>query len=151
MYLNVYQPSRLGGFNGYPLAGFLDRVFGDVASPAASGAAPAVVTRQARFDVVEKGDRFEASVELPGVTKDDIEVSIDGAWVSIKAKTQGEEVKKEGERTLYTERFAGQIARTFELPSEVSEERAEASYQDGVLKLVLPKKEAAQAKRLLIK
>ncbi len=113
-----------------------------------------VLAAQARFDVVEKSDRYEAFVELPGVSKQDIEVDIDGNRVNVKAEAKTEhnadQNLKDGERVIYSERRATLWSRSFELPVEVAEERAEAHYENGVLKLVLPKKEIVQAKRLQI-
>ena len=58
---------------------------------------------------------------------------------------------KDGERVLHSDRVARSRTRSFTLPFEVADERAEASYENGVLKLTLPKKEVAQPKRLAIK
>ncbi len=111
-------------------------------------------TLAARFDVIEKDDRFEARVEIPGVSKQDIDVQIDGAVVRISAsaKTEAKSAEQsEGERVLHSNRVTRSWARNFTLPVEVAEDRAEASYENGVLTLTLPKKEVVQPKRLAIK
>jgi HSP20 family protein len=71
--------------------------------------------------------------------------------VSIKAEAKREAAKAEGERVIVQQRRAARYVRNFELPVEVADERAEASYENGVLKLVLPKKEVVQPKRIAVK
>ena len=106
---------------------------------------------RARMDVVDKGTGFEVTVDLPGVKKEDIDITVEGAHVSITAKTKSEREVKEGDKLLHTERCATSYARSFELPAEVTEKGADASYRDGVLTLMLPKREPSQGKRLAIR
>lgn len=105
---------------------------------------------RALMDVVDKGENFEIKVDMPGVKKEDIEVSIEGSRVAIRAETQTTKEEKEGEKVLHTERFAAMYARTFELPAEVTEAGAEAHYEDGVLTLTLPKRAPLATKKLTI-
>lgn len=109
---------------------------------------PAV--ERALMDIVDKGDRFEVKVDMPGVRKEDIEVSIDGSRVSIRAETRSINEEKDGERMLHTERFAAMYARSFELPADVSEAGSEARYENGVLTLMLPKRAPLASKKLTI-
>jgi HSP20 family protein len=101
--------------------------------------------------VIDKNDRYEVLVDLPGVRKEDIQVTIEGARVAISAETRSEKEEKEGDRVLHSERFAASYARTFELPAEVTEEGAQATFENGVLKLTLPKRATVTSKRLAIK
>jgi len=110
---------------------------------------PAVA--RARMDVVDKGKAFEITVDLPGVKKENIEVSVEGARVSINAEMTSQKEVKDGDRLLHTERTATSYSRSFELPAEVTEAGAEAVYENGVLKLTLPKCEPTAAKRLAVK
>ncbi|TAJ22898.1 MAG: Hsp20/alpha crystallin family protein [Rugosibacter sp.] len=103
-----------------------------------------------KVDVKERENAYAIHAEVPGVKKEDIHVSIDGAVVSISAERREEKEVKEGEQVLRSERYFGKISRSFQLPQEVDEAQASAKYNDGVLELVLPKKVAAQAKRLSI-
>ncbi|MES2236455.1 MAG: Hsp20/alpha crystallin family protein [Pseudomonadota bacterium] len=103
-----------------------------------------------KVDVKERENAYAIHAEVPGVKKEDIHVSIDGAVVSISAERREEKEVKEGEQVLRSERYFGKISRSFQLPQEVDEAQASAKYNDGVLELVLPKKVAAQAKRLNI-
>jgi HSP20 family protein len=84
------------------------------------------------------------------VKKENIEVSIEGSHVSIRAETQTTKEEKEGEKVLHTERFAAMYARTFELPADVTEAGAEARYEDGVLTLTLPKRAPLASRKLTI-
>jgi HSP20 family protein len=103
------------------------------------------------MDVVDKGDRYAVAVDLPGVRKEDIQVSIEGARVAIKAESRSGREVKDGEKLLHTERFAASYARSFELPDEVTEEGADAAFQDGVLRLTLPKRAQVVSKRLEVR
>lgn len=105
---------------------------------------------QIKMDVSEDDKAYTVHAELPGVKKDDIQVHIDGNQVSISAEVKNEKEVKEGERVLRSERYYGSISRVFTLAQEVDENAAQAKYQDGVLQLILPKKAAASAKRLVI-
>lgn len=105
---------------------------------------------QMRVDVKEVADAFQVHAELPGIKKEDIHVHIDGPVVSISAERKQEKEAKEGERVLRTERYFGQVSRSFQLGQDVDESKASAKFTDGVLELSLPKKTAPQAKRLVI-
>jgi HSP20 family protein len=128
---------------------FLNDFFTRAGMPARTAELPSVA--RARMDVIDRGDRFEVLVDLPGVKKEDIHVTIEGPRVSINAETKSEKQRKEGERVLHIERFAASYARSFELPAEVTEEGAEAKFEDGVLRLALPKRATVASKRLQIR
>jgi len=108
------------------------------------------VTR-ARMDVIDKGSAFEITVDLPGVKKEDINVTVEGDRVEISAEMKSEKEVKEGDRLLHTERMSTSYARNFELPAEVTEAGAEAAYENGVLTLTLPKRTPTASKRLAIR
>ncbi|WP_374244393.1 Hsp20/alpha crystallin family protein [Zoogloea sp.] len=105
---------------------------------------------QMRVDVKEADDAFLVHAELPGIKKEDIHVHIDGPVVSISAERKQDKETREGERVLRTERYFGQVSRSFQLGQDVDEAKASARFTDGVLELSLPKKTAPQAKRLVI-
>lgn len=109
-------------------------------------AAPA----QIRVDVSEDEQAYTIRAEIPGVKKDDINISIDGDQVAISAEVKNEKEAREGERTLRSERHYGKVYRAFALGQPVDEDTAAAKYADGILELTLPKKAAAQAKRIAI-
>lgn len=107
---------------------------------------------RARMDVLDKGENYEIKVDLPGVKKDEIQVTIEGPRVAISAESRSESESKDRQgRVLHAERYAARYARSFELPVEVDESGANARFEDGVLTLALPKKAAVVGKRLAIR
>lgn len=105
---------------------------------------------QFRVDVTEKENAYTLRAELPGVKKDDINITIDGDQVAISAEVKQEKDAKNGERVLRSERYYGKVYRAFTLGQAVDEASASAKYADGVLELTLPKKAAASARRITI-
>lgn len=103
-----------------------------------------------KLDVSEQGDAFKVVAEIPGVKKDEIQVTIDGDQVTIGAELRNEKDVKEGERVVHSERYFGKVSRAFRLGAEIDESKAQAKYADGVLELVLPKKAAAAVRKLTI-
>jgi len=103
-----------------------------------------------RVDVSESDSAYTLRAELPGVKKEDINVTIDGDAVAVSAEVKQEKTAKDGERMLRSERRYGKLYRAFTLGQAVDETAAKAKYADGVLELTLPKKAAAQAKRISI-
>ena len=108
------------------------------------------VLPRAKVDVAEKNGAYLVAAELPGVKKEDIHVSIDGAQVTLEAEVKREKEANKDERVLHSERVYGKVSRSFTLPQEVEETKAEAKFRDGVLELTLPKKAAAQRKQISI-
>lgn len=101
-------------------------------------------------DVNESDKAYTVKAEIPGVSKDDISVAIDGNQVSISAEVKKEKEEKEGEKVLHSERYYGSVYRSFTLPMDVDQSKSEAKYANGVLELTLPKKAGAAAKQLEI-
>jgi len=113
------------------------------------GRGDAVAPRM-KVDVAEKNGNYTVTAELPGVKKEDIQVTIDGAQVTLAAEVKREKEVTQDERVLHTERVFGKATRSFTLPQEVDEAKAEAKFRDGVLELTLPKKAAAARKPIQI-
>ena len=103
-----------------------------------------------KVDVGEKNGAYTVTAELPGVKKEDIQVTIDGAQVTLTAEVKREREASQDERVLHTERVFGKVTRSFTLPQEVDEAKAQAKFQDGVLELTLPKKAAPQRRQITI-
>jgi len=103
-----------------------------------------------KVDVVETSDAFLVKAEVPGVSKDDIHVTIEGNQVTIAAEVKRESEKKDGERVLRSERYYGAVYRSFVLPVEIDENASNAKYEGGVLELTLTKKPAVSGRRLSI-
>ncbi len=108
------------------------------------------LVRPLAVDVTEKNGAYKVIAELPGVKKEDIHVDIDGAQVTLTAEVKQEKENGKDERVLHTERVYGKLSRSFTLPQELDEAKAEARFRDGILELELPKKAAAQRKQVTI-
>ncbi len=119
-----------------------DNAFGHV------GGEPAL--RSPSLDVAETEGGYSVAIDLPGVAKDDVKITIDGRRVSVSAQTQRDETKNDSERVIYRERSASSFARSFTLPEEVDQDASQAKLDSGVLSLTLAKKRAAAAKHLTI-
>ncbi len=103
---------------------------------------------QMKVDVTENDKEYRVSAELPGVRKEDIDVTIDGEEVAISAEVKREnEVNEKEGGWRRSERYYGKVHRAFSLGAEVDEAKAEAKYADGVLMLTLPKKAPAETKK----
>ena len=122
----------------------LDRFFG----PAST--AESVASRAPALDVAETDRAYTVKLEVPGVSKDDVKVSVEGRQVTVQASTQRSDEKKEGERVVYRERASSSYARTFTLPVEVDQAEAGAKLEHGVLTLTLPKRGARSAAQLTV-
>ncbi len=105
---------------------------------------------QIKVDVKETDGGYTVHAEVPGVPKEDIQVSIDGNVVSLRAEVRQHDQKTEGEKVLRSERYFGSVARSFQLPVDVDAAQAKAKYDNGVLTLTLPKKQGGSAQRLSI-
>ena len=103
-----------------------------------------------KVDVAEKNGAYQVTADLPGVKKEDIQVQIDGAQVTLSAEVKRENEVADAGRALHTERAYGKVSRSFSLPQELDEAKAEARFRDGVLELTLPKKAAAARKAITI-
>jgi HSP20 family protein len=103
-----------------------------------------------KLEVAEKNGTYLVTAELPGVKKEDINVTVDGAQVTLAAEVRREKEATENDRVLHTERAFGKVSRTFTLPQELDEGKVEAKFRDGILELALPKKAAAERKKVTI-
>ncbi|MEO5700891.1 MAG: Hsp20/alpha crystallin family protein [Casimicrobiaceae bacterium] len=103
-----------------------------------------------KMDVKDTGDGYVVHAEMPGVKKEDIQVTIEGNQVTIGAETRRESERKDGERVLRTERFYGSLYRSFTLPVEVDEASSAARYENGVLELTLARKQKDVGRKLTI-
>jgi HSP20 family protein len=124
----------------------IDRFFGPSLFPLArptgflNGWAPAV-------DVYEDGDNVIVKAELPGVKREEIDVSLHNGVVTITGERKADD-QHEGAEVCRSERFVGRFQRAIALPTPVQAGKVKASYQDGILNIVLPKTEEAKPKRI---
>jgi HSP20 family protein len=103
-----------------------------------------------KMDVKDQGETYLIHAELPGVSKEDIHVTVDGNQVSISAEVKQEKETKDGERVLRSERYFGKVSRSFQLEQDIDDSKAAAKFNEGVLELTLPKRATSQTKRLNI-
>jgi len=104
-----------------------------------------------KLDLTESDKDYTVRAEIPGVSKEDIKVQIEGNRVSISAEMKQEKEEKQDSKVIWHERYEGACYRTFTLDSEVDEANAQAKYENGVLELTLPKKAVKPAKHLQVK
>lgn len=105
---------------------------------------------QMKVDLSEDEKNYIVRADIPGVKKDDIKVDIDGNRVSISALVESFKEEKKNETVIHSERYEGQVSRSFTLDSAVDQEKAQAKYQDGLLELTLPKTSNGKSRRLAI-
>ena len=105
---------------------------------------------QIKVDVKENDKAYTVQAEVPGVSKDEIHVSLDGNVVTLRAEVKQEDRQGSDEKVLRSERYYGAVSRSFQLPMDIDQAQAKAKYENGVLTLTLPKKLANGSQRLTI-
>lgn len=101
-------------------------------------------------DIYETKDEYVFKIEVPGMTRDNIEIEFKDDTLIIKGERKEEsEVKKEDYHRI--ERICGSFTRSFNIPKNVDEKKIDAAIKDGILELHIPKKEEAKAKAIPIK
>ena len=103
--------------------------------------------RTPALDLHEDNDNFVVKIELPGMKKDDIDVTLEDGALSISGERKSDE-KFEGAEVYRSERFFGRFQRTVTLPAPVAADKIKAQYKDGVLTVTLPKTEEAKPKQI---
>jgi len=102
------------------------------------------------MDVKECTDEFIVKTELPGVNKEDIQVTLENGVLTIAGESRNEKQEKDGERILRQERRSGKYMRSLRLGTQINEKAIKASYKDGVLELILPKAEEVKPKKITV-
>ena len=102
-----------------------------------------------RMDVAENDKSYQLAIELPGIPKDSIQVSVYENTVTITGEAAAPQ-EQDGHNWLLRERSYGKMTRNIQLPEAVDDSASEAKYVDGVLYLTLQKKRASQIKRLAV-
>lgn len=116
--------------------------------PALAEMARPLEGRMPKVDVIERDDEVVVKAEVPGVKKEDLDISVTDNTVTVRGCTS-HELKEDAGDYYRMEMSRGEFSRTVALPADVDGDKAKASYKDGVLELVLPK--VAKAKRRSIK
>ena len=131
----------------------IDRVFDQLWPPGPRTEAAESGFFAPRVDIKELADHFEITAELPGVNRDDLDITLEDGVLSINAETRQESEEEEGGRVIRQERRYGKFMRSFTLGNNVHEEDISADFSDGLLKLTAPKakEEEPQKRRIEIK
>lgn len=101
------------------------------------------------IDVYESDDDFLVKADLPGMEKGDIDISIHDTTLTIKGEKKLEKEYKD-KSYVRAERYHGSFTRSIDLPSDVESDKIKASYKNGVLELLVPKKEEAKPKQIKV-
>jgi HSP20 family protein len=131
-----------------PLSRLFDDTFDRFFGLAAAAESPS--QRSPALDVAETESAYAVKLDMPGVAKEDVKVSVEGRQVSVQAHRQRVEEKPDGARVVYRERALSSYARTFTLPLEVDQAEAVAKLEHGVLMLTLPKRGARSAAQISV-
>jgi len=140
--------SRYANQDARQLSRLFDDTFDRFFGPA--GAPEGVAARSPALDVSETERSYTVKLDVPGVGKDDVKVSVEGRQVTVQASSERSEEKKDGERVVYRERATTSYARTFTLPVEVDQAESGAKLEHGVLTLTLPKRGARSAAQIAV-
>jgi HSP20 family protein len=128
----------------------MDRLWDDYFGPGRRALRPMEEAWLPAVDVSETGDKITVKAEIPGMEAKDIEISMVGDTLTLKGEKKAEREEKE-ENYHMVERSYGSFSRTMKLPATVEADKVEATYKNGVLTIVLPKKEEVKPKAIEIK
>lgn len=136
------------------LFGDIDRMFEDffgrrMLRPFVERSFPELAAAMPSVDVIDRDNEVVVRAAVPGYKKEEIEISVSNSTLTIKGETKTEEKEEKGDY-YRSEISQGSFARVIALPSEVDEEKAQASMQDGILELTLPKLEKAKRRTISI-
>lgn len=104
---------------------------------------------QIKVDLKESPEAYTIQAEIPGVSKDDIHVNVNGNSVTFKAEVKQEDRRKD-ENVLRNERYFGAVSRSVTLPVDIDNSQSKAKYENGVLTLTLPKRTSTPNNRLTV-
>lgn len=102
------------------------------------------------MDIIERENEYMVRTDLPGVRKEDINVTLENGLLTITAERKIEREQKEGERELRRECRYGRYVRSLRLGTQIDEKGVKANYRDGVLELVLPKAEEVKPRKIAV-
>jgi len=130
-----------------PFDQLFDSFFGNTAGRAANGNS---LMRAPETDVVETEKEIRVVTEMPGLKRDNIEIDVENNVLTIRGEKREERTEGEQGRWHLAERRYGTFSRSFVLPRDVDAENIQASFQDGVLTVTVPKSEKARRRRIEI-
>ncbi len=125
----------------------VNRMFGDSLSRFTGG--EAVGTWYPPVDISEEVDRVVLRAEIPGVSRDDIDINVENGTITLRGEKKHEK-QIDRENAYRVERFYGTFSRSFVLPTTINAEAIKATYKDGVLEVILPKAEEARPRKIQV-
>ena len=128
----------------------MDRLWDDYFGPGRRALRPLEEAWLPLVDVSETGDKITVKAEIPGMEAKDIEISMVGDTLTLKGEKKAEREEME-ENYHMVERSYGSFSRTMKLPSTVDADKVEATYKNGVLTVVLPKREETKPRQIEVK
>jgi HSP20 family protein len=144
MFLETLKPYRKPGSVRNEIENLLHEFFG---GPIHTG--PLVGEWLPAADITESKDRVFVKAELPGIEEKDIDLSICGNVLTIRGEKK--HVKEDKDENHYLgDRYYGSFRRTFQLPADIDQQHAEATFDKGVLKISIPKVEESKTKKIAI-
>ncbi len=126
----------------------LGNVFQEFDAMARHGAAWENAENYPRTNLFDNGDNLEVSVEMPGLKKENINIKLQGNYLELSGKRTRQVM--EGYTTHRTEREEASFTRSFTLPYDVDADKVTAVLKNGILRMMLPKSEAAKPKQITI-
>jgi HSP20 family protein len=149
MFLVPLSPFSAAGRRSSELSRLFDETFDRLVNGAnsANGAHESV---SPALDVSDSKTAWTVKLDMPGVAKEDVKVSINGPQVNIEAEVRKDDDRKEGDRIVWRERSVSRYARSFTLPADVDQAASNARLDNGVLTLTLGKKLVTGAAQLAI-
>ncbi len=127
----------------------MNRLFEDAGSTWHTEEPAATTSWSPAVDILETASEIMVKAELPGLERKDITLNLENNVLTLKGERKFEKETKE-ENFHRIERSYGHFSRSFSIPATVDEEKINADYRDGVLKIVLPKKEQVKPKQIRI-
>ena len=120
-----------------------DDFFEDFARPMRTASRYNTTTGIMRTDVKESDTSYELDIDLPGYKKENVKAELENGYLTINAETsQNNDQKDEDGKYIRRERYYGTCSRRFYVGEEVNQEDIKAKFEDGILKVFVPKKEA---------
>lgn len=101
------------------------------------------------MDIIEREDEYVVRAEMPGVKKEDLDVTIENGVLTVSAEVRSP-IEEKGERIIRQERRYGRYVRSLRLGTQVNEGKVKANLKDGVLELILPKAEEVKPKKISV-
>jgi HSP20 family protein len=147
MWTTVNDLDRMFGSMGL-LRSRMNRLFADFDRSYGEDYGWRVADGAPRTNLYDLGDKLEIKAEVPGIDKEDLCIKIQGNYLEVSGTRKSD--APEGYQTHRVERETPTFTRSFTLPSDVDSEKVEASLENGILTLTLPKAEAAKPKQITI-